>query len=94
MGTKLPNELGLYDLSGNVWEWCWDWYGRYLPGPQTDPEGPAQGILRVGRGGSWHAAAWNARVTGRSYDSPASRANVVGFRLVRSLPNLSQVPRD
>ena len=94
VGTKEPNELGLYDLSGNVWEWCWDWYGRYLPGPQTDPEGPAQGILRVGRGGSWHAAAWNARVTGRSYDSPASRANVVGFRLVRSLPNLSQVPRD
>jgi formylglycine-generating enzyme required for sulfatase activity len=94
VAAKGPNELGLYDLSGNVWEWCWDWYGKYVPGAQNDPEGPAQGILRVGRGGSWHAAAWNARVSGRSYDSPGSRASVIGFRLVRSLANLSQVPAD
>jgi formylglycine-generating enzyme required for sulfatase activity len=85
VATKKANELGLYDMSGNVWEWCNDWYGKYPTEAQTDPLGPAVGILKVGRGGSWHAAAWNARVTSRSYDNPGSRGSNIGFRVVRSL---------
>ena|GEM_PF-6583554 len=85
VGTKLANELGLFDLSGNVWEWCADWYGKYPPGAQTNPRGPELGILKVGRGGSWHAAAWNARTTARSYDNPGARGGNIGFRVVRTL---------
>ena len=54
VGTKLPNELGLYDMSGNVWEWCWDWYSSYPAGTQADYRGAASGTLRVVRGGSWY----------------------------------------
>jgi len=86
VGKKKPNELGLYDLSGNVWEWCSDWYGPYRRDSVTDPEGAALGILKVGRGGSWHAAPWMARVTARSFDNPGSRSNNLGFRLARSVP--------
>ena len=56
-GTKLPNELGLYDLSGNVWEWTWDWYAAYPAGTLTDTRGPASGTNRVARGGGWNGAA-------------------------------------
>lgn len=89
VAAKQPNELGLYDLSGNVWEWCSDWYGKYPAEAKADPSGPPQGILRVGRGGSWHAAAWNARVTARSFDNPGARSANLGFRVVRtvSLPS-------
>jgi len=85
VATRQPNELGLFDMSGNVWEWCSDWYGKYGSEPQVDPLGAPEGILKVGRGGSWHAAAWNARVTSRSFDNPGSRGNNIGFRVVRSL---------
>jgi len=84
VAEKAPNELGLYDLSGNVWEWCWDWYGPYR-GLGSDPEGAATGVMKVGRGGSWHAAPWMARVSARSFDTPGSRSNNLGFRVVRSL---------
>ncbi|MDR2661558.1 MAG: SUMF1/EgtB/PvdO family nonheme iron enzyme [Treponema sp.] len=82
-GTKQPNSLGLYDMSGNVWEWCWDWYGSYSSGSQTDPRGASSGADRVGRGGSWLSGAADVRSAYRSYGPPSYRYHYLGFRLVR-----------
>lgn len=85
---KFPsNGYGLHDVAGNVWEWCWDWYGNYAAGLQTDPRGPASGTYRVVRGGSWNKGAKACRVAYRSAefgpdDFPDVLGNV-GFRLVR-----------
>jgi len=84
VGIKLPNELALYDLSGNVFEWVWDWSASYPTGTLTDYRGPASGTSRVKRGGSWNNNASYCTVAFRTYGYyQYDRNNVIGFRVVR-----------
>ena len=82
--TKQPNELGIYDMSGNVWEWCQDWKGSYSSSSQTNPKGPSTGSGRVGRGGSWYDSARDCRSAHRNVSTPGYRNNHLGLRLVLS----------
>ncbi|MCF6241939.1 MAG: formylglycine-generating enzyme family protein [Bacteroidales bacterium] len=85
VGTKKPNELGLYDMCGNVREWCWDLYGKdyYKKSPENDPTGPEHGVQRVYRGGGWSYKLNYMRITARESMGPKKNYGNIGFRVVR-----------
>jgi formylglycine-generating enzyme len=83
VGTKAANELGIHDMSGNAWEWCWDWYGSYGAGAQADPTGAASGTTRIARGGSYFTGIDFLRCADRDYLDPAASYDNIGFRVAR-----------
>jgi formylglycine-generating enzyme required for sulfatase activity len=85
VGGKLANPWGLYDMHGNVWEWCQDWFGAYADGIALDPQGPAAGTYRVGRGGGWDASGVVCRSACRHEFNPAAGVSINGFRVVLAL---------
>jgi formylglycine-generating enzyme required for sulfatase activity len=88
VAQKAPNGWGLYDMFGNVWEWCQDWYGEYPVEPVErveDPVGPTKGTTRVVRGGSWSLPARLLRSACRNRNEPGLRNYVLGFRLLSSV---------
>jgi len=88
VGEKDSNAWGLYDMHGNVWEWCWDWYDSSYygtrPDPDSDPTGASSGSLRVLRGGSWGDSARYCRSASRDWGGPGIRFSMLGFRVARS----------
>ena len=85
VGSYAANPWGLYDIHGNIFEWCWDWYGAYSSGSQNNPNGPVNGNSRVARGGGWMSVNQNARSAYRSNGTQSTRAFDYGFRVARGL---------
>ncbi len=88
VGEKRANAWGIYDMHGNVWEWCEDWRGDYPSGSVTDPTGPSTGSNRVCRGGSWCCVATYCRSARRYWLEPGDRDDALGFRLARTSPSI------
>jgi formylglycine-generating enzyme required for sulfatase activity len=84
VGQKQPNELGLYDMTGEAWEWCRDWYDEsyYRYSPSQNPQGASEGSLRIIRGGSWRSSPQGCRAVGRNYDLPDYRSSGISLRIV------------